>query len=578
MVETAIVLKLKLNPDEETSQKLDGQSKIANWVYNHLLEKANALKQEYIKSPTEEISKTLYTKRGLRNQLPKVKEENPFVKTVHSSPLKNSALRLSDAIQRHQKTKKSKQKKFAGWPKFRSWKARWFSLLYDEPGKGFSVKDNKLHLSLGMGKERKQKSIIIPINESRKLNGRNIRTLRIVKQAGVFSAIFTVTKELPERKTDCLGSCFFSSNSFYDLNEFIKKITDGKRPIDKYFKKQLQTQLKNLSLSEKKLAICDELNIILETNNFYQKSRLFSKIQLSKTTEKLISSDASQLSLIMLKRKLLEDAYPDEIVICQNIIAFDPNHKNLAYGVDINGKAIEVAAPTWLKTYDKRIDELKAKRDRCKKRSRLVDVLDDDGKPTGKQRWQRSRRWNKYHHTLEKVLAKRRDQTKTYLFTLANMIYSIYTFVVVGDYTPHGGGLSTPMRRAMNNRSLIGRFKHVLSWVALRSGKSYDSFNERGTTRTCSQCQHKVEGGIPPNVRLWTCSKCSCEHIRDENAAINGLSKYLRVLEKNGEFSLSVPCSGLVPVKERWAWRVQTRGVASAILRGADCGSTTSEK
>ena len=67
----------------------------------------------------------------------------------------------------------------------------------------------------------------------------------------------------------------------------------------------------------------------------------------------------------MLKRKLLEQAYPEDIYTCYNIIAFDPNHKNFAYGVDSIGKAIQIDAPDWLKTYDKRIDEIKAKRDEC---------------------------------------------------------------------------------------------------------------------------------------------------------------------------------------------------------------------
>jgi len=67
-------------------------------------------------------------------------ESYQLLKVVHSSPLKNTALRLSDAIQTHQKSKKGKRKgKEVGWPKFRSWKQKWFSLFYDEPEKGFKI-------------------------------------------------------------------------------------------------------------------------------------------------------------------------------------------------------------------------------------------------------------------------------------------------------------------------------------------------------------------------------------------------------------------------------------------------------
>lgn len=124
------------------------------------------------------------------------------------------------------------------------------------------------------------------------------------------------------------------------------------------------------------------------------------------------------------------------------------------------------------------------------------------------------------------------------------------------------------MRRAMNNRSLIGRFKNNLSWVALKSGKHYGEYNERGTTRTCHQCQYKVEGGISPAYRHWTCPHCHIINNRDENAAVNGMREYLRNSTiKSGGLSPPVPGSGLVSIKERWAWRVLPSGIF-AISRG----------
>ena len=52
-------------------------------------------------------------------------------------------------------------------------------------------------------------------------------------------------------------------------------------------------------------------------------------------------------------------------------------------------------------------------------------------------------------------------------------------------------------------------------------------------------------------------------HIRDENAAINGLRKVLRDFpEKNGgETPSIVSSSDLTLVKERWAWCVVPSGV-----------------
>jgi putative transposase len=456
-LEATKVIKLQLDASEEFFRSLDGQSKICNWLYNRLLETANALRQEFIQSGNVELVKTLYTERGLRNLLPSFKEEHPFLKSVHSSPLKNAALRLSQAIQAHQQSKKGKRRgNEVGWPQFRSWQASWFSLLFDEPNKGFKILNDTLQLSLGMGDERKRQSLSFTLKEAHLLKNQEIRNLRIVKQAGIYYAVFTVRILLVESK-----------------------------PI-------------------------------------------------------------------------------------KRVIALDPNHKNMAYGVDTEGRAVEIASPHWLKSYDKRIDELKSKRDRCNKRSKKVIVTDQQGKPTGKEIQLPSKRWQKYHRTLEKALHKRQEQTKTFVHTLAHRLCQQYDCIGIGDYTPDGNGITTPMRRAMNNRSLIGRFKDALKWVALKSGKTCIEYDEKGTTRTCHCCEYVNAKGLCPSIRTWECPDCRIFHIRDENAAQNGLKQVLRDLIKKSETLVSlVPSSGLVSVIERWAWRVLPSGVQNA-LQGSE--------
>jgi len=449
--EMMTALKMLLDVDLSTANTLDGQSRICNWLYNALLIEAKDLREKFIATKEMELARIVYTERGLRNLLPKIKENKPFLKVVHSSPLKNTALRLSSAIQTHQKSKKGKRKgKVVNWPKFRSWKKAWFSLLYDEPNKGFKIEGDQLILSLGMGQDCKRRSVSVTIKEAHLLKEKEIRNLRIIKDDNQFFAIFTLKTIKPELK-----------------------------PVSR-------------------------------------------------------------------------------------VVALDPNHKNLSYGVDAEGKAFEIAAPTWLKNHDKRIDELKSKRDRCKKKSSQHQVVDENGNLTGKTYFQPSRRWTKYHNTLKRLLKKRREQTKTFLFTTANYLYSRYDCVGIGDYTPNGNGISKPMRRAMNNQSLIGRFKEVLSWVALKSGKVFLEYEETGTTRTCHHCHYVVDEGIKPNIRMWACPTCKTIHNRDENAALNGLKKVLRDLYKKSEIVISqVSGSDLVPVSERWAWCVLPSGVRS---------------
>jgi putative transposase len=450
-------IKLELMGEDQGFFSLDGQSKICNWLYNHILGRANSLRTEFKATGNPDIAKVLYTKRGLRNLVPSIKKEHVFLKAVHSSPLKNTALRLTSSIQAYQKSKKGKRKGNSEWPKFRSWSDGWFSLFYDEPTKGFRVEDDVLHLSLGQDESSKRLSLEFRLKEAHRLKGYSIRNMRIVCENGTYYAIFSVLVTLPKPKPP------------------------------------------------------------------------------------------------------------------HRMIALDPNHKNFAYGVDTSNTGIEIAAPTWLKRYDTRIDELKGKRDRCQKKAKKVVVKTADGTPTGKEYFVPSRRWEKRQKTLGRALHKRREQTKTFMFTLAHALCRKYDCIAIGDYAPKGNGVTTPMRRAMNNRSLIGRFKEVLLWTARKSGKHCLVFDEKGTTRTCHACGYVHEDGLSPSIRQWPCPVCQTQHIRDENAAINGLRRVVRDLpQEYGTNVPIVPCSGLVSVEERWAWRVLPRGVVIHSSKGTD--------
>jgi len=133
------VVKIPLEMTPEQAAVLDSQSKIANWLYNKLLEQANGLREQYRETQDGQVGLTLYTERGLRNLIPHLKAQHPFVKVVYSSVLKNAALRLSKAIRDYQNGKHGRRANQVNWPKFRAWKRTWFSLQYDEPWKLRSV-------------------------------------------------------------------------------------------------------------------------------------------------------------------------------------------------------------------------------------------------------------------------------------------------------------------------------------------------------------------------------------------------------------------------------------------------------
>jgi putative transposase len=80
------------------------------------------------------------------------------------------------------------------------------------------------------------------------------------------------------------------------------------------------------------------------------------------------------------------------------VVALDPNHQNFAYAVGADGVATEIQNPYFLKSYDKRLDQLKSKRDKCKRKSRLVTRED------GSQFWLPSKRWLMLNARLQNVL------------------------------------------------------------------------------------------------------------------------------------------------------------------------------
>lgn len=455
-MECAIKLTLDLSSDDE--RVIAGQMKICNWVYNRLLEKANELRDSYLRDQDADVGKTLYSQRGLRNLVPTLKAEHPFLKSVHSSPLKNAALQLTRAIQDYQKSRKGKRKgKATGWPSFRSHKVKPFSLLYDEPGKGFKVDGRSLRLSLGQTSEGQRIYVTGTLEKALDSFGDvEIKQLRIKREHERYFAIFSVVRKF--------------------------------RP---------ETVLAGAS-----------------------------------------------------------DKPPA-------VIALDPNHKNLAYGVDNNGQAIEITNFRGAKYFDRQIDRVKGKRDRCLRKS--TPVLKDGTiiyfKP--------SRRYQRLDRTHKRLLQKRRDQTKLMLQTVANFLCKHYEVIAIGDYTPRGGGINKGMRRAMNNQSLIGRLKQTVQWVASRSGRLYTEWPEHGSTRTCSACGHKLKDGLTPDIRTWDCPGCGCHHLRDENAAINGLKL---VMHKDLSCSDQIP-----PVTRRDSARFTGRGIERHALDATGMPSVTTQ-
>lgn len=170
---------------KEDKRILDGQSKICNWLYNKLLEITT---NDYKENNNE---KNLLHGRNLRDLVPVLKRENNFLNSVHSSPLKNTALRLRDSYIRCFNMGK-------GFPHYKAWKDNWFSLFYDEPNKGFKIlEENNLQISLGVDELKKRLKITGRLKESLSIRKSDkIKNFRLCKQQGDrYYAVFCIERE-----------------------------------------------------------------------------------------------------------------------------------------------------------------------------------------------------------------------------------------------------------------------------------------------------------------------------------------------------------------------------------------------
>ena len=393
--------KLELDPTELDIAILESQSKIANNLYNRLLEMTRK-EMDYYKENQTHLEFNPLSSYDLRNQVPQIKQEHQFYKTLYSSVAKNVALRLGESIHNWLDYLKHKDKypNKVGFPHFRSLKEKgFFSLLYEDKFVGYKIIDNKLSLSFGRDEDKKRIKALIQFKRKFNIDLNSIRTLEIVKDRETFFACFAC--EVPDLE---------------------------KKEIKK-------------------------------------------------------------------------------------VIAFDPNHKNLAVGYSSDQETLEIKNLYFIKEFDKRIDELKSKRDKCKKLSR---------------------RWRYLNKILLDLYRVKREQIQVALRTISNYLCKNYDLIAIGDYVPSKQKYKN-MNRAMINQTHIGEFRLILEHICERSGKTYFKYDEYNTTKTCNNCGH-IGKKLDPTIREWTCDECGEFHLRDENSAQNG---YVITTK---EYKL--PCSG----------------------------------
>ncbi len=198
------------------------------------------------------------------------------------------------------------------------------------------------------------------------------------------------------------------------------------------------------------------------------------------------------------------------------VVAFDLGIKTLAIGVNEQGKVYHIGGFKGTRWYNKQLDRIRSKRDRCKKKSRRYIRLS-----------------NVYKRVSEKKRNKQRDSLHKASHLIGHKL--VERTVVVGDLSQRQMVMkehkerNEQLNRAVFNDWGLYTFLQMLTYKCLLYGKDLQFLDERNTSKACSGCGHLQ--AMPLWKRTYCCTECGLVMERDENSAHNILQRYFARLE-----------------------------------------------
>jgi putative transposase len=201
------------------------------------------------------------------------------------------------------------------------------------------------------------------------------------------------------------------------------------------------------------------------------------------------------------------------------VVAFDLGIKTLATGYTDQGRFYHIGGFKGYRFYNKQLDKIRSKRDRCKKKSR---------------------RYLHLSRVYKRVAEKKRRKQRDCLHKASHLIADTLAerAVVIGDLSQRQMVIrkredETPKerrKRQIRNRMLYNDwglygFVQMLTYKCVRDGKALYIISERDTTKTCHVCKRKQD--MPLRVRTYRCGNCGLVMDRDENSAVNLYQRFL---------------------------------------------------
>ncbi len=198
------------------------------------------------------------------------------------------------------------------------------------------------------------------------------------------------------------------------------------------------------------------------------------------------------------------------------VVAFDLGIKTLATGVNEQGKVYHIGGFKGARWYNKQLDKIRSKRDRCKKKSR---------------------RYLHLSRVYQRVSEKKRNKQRDSLHKASHLIGHtlVERTVVVGDLSQRQMVMkqhaerNKHLNRAVYNDWGLYTFLLMLTYKCRLYGKALVFLDERNTSKACSGCGHLH--AMPLWKRTYCCTECGLVMDRDENSAHNILQWYFARLE-----------------------------------------------
>jgi putative transposase len=194
------------------------------------------------------------------------------------------------------------------------------------------------------------------------------------------------------------------------------------------------------------------------------------------------------------------------------VVAFDLGIKTLATGYNGQGRFYHIGGFKGTRWYNKQLDKLRSKRDRCHKKSRRYIHLSQV-----------------YRRVSERKRNKRHDSLHKASHLIAHRL--VERTVVIGDlsqrqmvtkaHTEHQKAL----HRAVYNDWGLYTFVQMLTYKCALAGKALAYVDEHDSSKGCSRCGHKQP--MPLSQRTYRCQNCGLVMDRDENSAVNHYQRFV---------------------------------------------------